>query len=306
MEAALHREFVYLWYYVSVQLDQIFLYWVLGLVIGSAVSVFGRDRIHGLFGRMQGERLGLLGLLPASALGIALPLCMYGTIPIAASFAARGMREDWLAAFMMSSVLLNPQLLLYSAVLGTPILLVRLLSCLLCGMAAGYLVYRFYTRKGRRFFRFDGFGEPANHDTDPDRLRRFLKNLGRNVRATGGYFLLGIVLAALFQRYVPAEAFAALFGRKNEGFGLLLAAAVGVPLYVCGGGTVPLLQAWLLNGMSPGSAAAFMITGPATKIINLSALKSCLGSGHFFRYLLFVLLFSLAAGWLTDWWMLRR
>lgn len=52
MEAALHREFVYLWYYVSVQLDQIFLYWVLGLVIGSAVSVFGRDRIHGLFGRM--------------------------------------------------------------------------------------------------------------------------------------------------------------------------------------------------------------------------------------------------------------
>lgn len=130
---------------------------------------------------------------------------MYGTIPIAASFAARGMREDWLAAFMMSSVLLNPQLLLYSAVLGTPILLVRLLSCLLCGMAAGYLVYRFYTSKGRRFFRFDGFGEPANRDTDPDRLRRFLKNLGRNVRATGGYFLLGIVLAALFQRYVPAE-----------------------------------------------------------------------------------------------------
>lgn len=255
---------------------------------------------------MQGERLGLLGLLPASALGIASPLCMYGTIPIAASFAARGMREDWLAAFMMSSVLLNPQLLLYSAVLGMPILLVRLLSCLLCGMAAGYLVYRFYTSKGRRFFRFDGFGEPANRDTDPDRLRRFLKNLGRNVRATGGYFLLGIVLAALFQCYVPAEAFAVLFGRENEGFGLLLAAAVGVPLYVCGGGTVPLLQAWLLNGMSPGSAAAFMITGPATKIINLSALKSCLGSGHFFRYLLFVLLFSLAAGWLTDWWMLRR
>lgn len=255
---------------------------------------------------MQGKRLGLLGLLPASALGIASPLCMYGTIPIVASFAARGMREDWLAAFMMSSVLLNPQLLLYSAVLGTPILLVRLLSCLLCGMAAGYLVYRFYTRKGRRFFRFDGFGEPANRDTDPDLLRRFLKNLGRNVRATGGYFLLGIVLAALFQRYVPAEAFAALFGRENEGFGLLLAAAVGVPLYVCGGGTVPLLQAWLLNGMSPGSAAAFMITGPATKITNLSALKSCLGSGHFFRYLLFVLLFSLAAGWLTDWWLPRR
>lgn len=303
MEAVLHREFVYLWYYISVQAEQILSYWILGIVIGSAVSVFGRERIHRLFGRMQGEQLGLFGLLPAGVLGILSPLCMYGTIPIAASFAARGMREDWLAAFMMSSVLLNPQLLLYSAVLGPPLLLVRFVSCLLCGIAAGYLVNRFYTRRGRRFFLFDGFTEPENHDTDPNRLRRFLKNVGRNVRATGGYFLLGIVLAALFQRYVPAEAFAGLFGRENEGLGLLFAAAAGVPLYVCGGGTVPLLQAWLLSGMSPGSAAVFMITGPATKITNLSALKSCLGSGHFFRYILFVLLFSLAAGQITDWWM---
>lgn len=175
MEAVLHREFVYLWYYVAVQADQILSYWILGIVIGSAVSVFGRARIHRLFGRMQGEQLGLFGLLPAGVLGILSPLCMYGTIPIAASFAARGMREDWLAAFMMSSVLLNPQLLLYSAVLGTPLLLVRFVSCLLCGIAAGYLVNRFYTRRGRRFFLFDGFTEPENHDTDPNRLRRFLK-----------------------------------------------------------------------------------------------------------------------------------
>ena len=51
-----------------------------------------------------------------------------------------------------------------------------------------------------------------------------------------------------------------LFG-KNEGFGVLMAATIGVPLYMCGGGTIPLLQQWLVDGMSPGSAAAFMITG---------------------------------------------
>ena len=36
--------------------------------------------------------------IPACLLGIASPLCMYGTIPIAASFRKQGMREDWLAA----------------------------------------------------------------------------------------------------------------------------------------------------------------------------------------------------------------
>ena len=39
---------------------------------------------------------------------------MYGTIPIAAAFSESGMDHDWLAAFMMSSILLNPQLIFYS------------------------------------------------------------------------------------------------------------------------------------------------------------------------------------------------
>ena len=118
MAEILHREFVYLWYYFTLQLGQIFPYWVLGMVLGSAISVFAKGSIHALFGRLQTKRLGALGLIPASVLGIASPLCMYGTIPIAASLSRSGMRDDWLAAFMMSSILLNPQLLLYSAALG--------------------------------------------------------------------------------------------------------------------------------------------------------------------------------------------
>lgn len=39
---------------------------------------------------------------------------------------------------------------------------------------------------------------------------------------------------------------------------------IGEPLYACGGGTVPLLQKWLSDGMSMGSAAAFMIIGPSS------------------------------------------
>lgn len=67
----LQREFVYIWYYFDVQLRQIIGYWVLGI---------------------------LLGIVPASLLGIASPLCMYGTIPLAASFSRSGMRDEWLAS----------------------------------------------------------------------------------------------------------------------------------------------------------------------------------------------------------------
>ena len=295
---SLRREGIYLWYYFSVQLEQVFRYWVLGMVIGSAISVFAKDRLHGLFRAMAGRRLGVFGVVPASLLGIASPLCMYGTIPIAASFARQGMCHDWLAAFMMSSILLNPQLILYSGALGTTVLWIRIISCCICGMAAGWLVGAFYSK--RPFFDFRGFEDPVSRDTHPNLLVRFLKNLWRNVKATGPMFLLGVVLSALFQRYVPSDWVASLFG-ENEGFGVLLAATIGVPLYACGGGTIPLLQAWLIDGMSLGSAAAFMITGPATKITNLGALKTILGFRHFALYLIFVMGFSLITGLITNW-----
>lgn len=198
---------------------------------------------------------------------------------------------------MMSSILLNPQLIIYSAALGSAALTVRIVSCFLCGISAGLLVRFFYRNKP--FFNFSGFEERKSRNTHPNPLIRLLKNIGRNFKATGPWFLLGVLLSALFQRYVPTQAFVRLFG-ENEGFGVLMAATIGVPLYACGGGTIPLLQQWLWNGMSMGSAAAFMITGPATKITNLGALKIVLGIKRFALYLAFVIAFSLLTGLFVD------
>ena len=297
MLEVIEREFIYISYYFMVQLRQIFVYWVAGMVIGSLVSVFAKNAIHSLFGGLKDKKMGIWGVIPASLLGTLYPLCMYGTIPIAASFSRHGMRDDWLAAFMMSSILLNPQLMLYSIALGGQALTVRLVTCIFCGILAGLLVHFLWGKKA--FFRFDGFAPGPGRDTDPDLFLRFFKNLGRNVRATGPYFLIGVLLSALFQRYVPADAFASLF-EENEGFGILLAATIGVPLYACGGGTIPLLQQWLASGMSMGAAASFMITGPATKITNLGALKIVLGFRHFFLYLVYVMLFSMVSGFIVN------
>ncbi|MBR2764758.1 MAG: permease [Blautia sp.] len=147
MLTVLRREFIYIWYYFEIQFQQIFWYWILGMLIGSFISVFAKDKIHGVFAGMKNRKWGLFGILPACVLGIASPLCMYGTIPIAASFRKQGMREDWLAAFMMASILLNPQLIIYSAALGTTALAVRIITCFLCGCTAGLLVFTFYREK---------------------------------------------------------------------------------------------------------------------------------------------------------------
>lgn len=266
------------------------------MAIGSVVSVFGKERINRLFAGMRDKKLGLFGIVPACILGLASPMCMYGTIPIAASFSEKGMRDDWLVAFIIASILLNPQLIIYSAALGTTTLIIRIVACFLCGIAAGLLVHFCYHVKA--FFNFSDFAELKSRDIDPNVFLR-LKNFGGNVKATGLYFLLGVLPSALFQRYAPADAFTRLFG-NNKGFGALLAATVGVPLCACGGGTIPLLQQWLASGMSMGSATAFMITGPATKITNLDAVKIVLGMKRFAFYILFNMAFSFLFDRLID------
>lgn len=297
MSDILRRELIYLWYYFDLQFRQIFTFWAFGIVIGSVISVFGKERIHSLFQMLRGKRLGVLGVIPASAIGIASPLCMYGTIPIAASFSQKGMKDDWLAAFMMSSILLNPQLIIYSAALGRTALIIRVVSCFICGIAAGLCVHFFY--KDKSFFNFSGFSDPTSRDTDPNPLLRLLKNIWRNIKTTGPYFLIGILLSALFQRYIPEDFVIRIFG-NNEAFGVLMAATIGVPLYMCGGGTIPLLQGWMLDGMSMGSATAFMITGPSTKITNLGAVKIVLGTKRFILYILFAMAFAFLSGVLVD------
>ncbi len=295
MTEILQREAIYLWYYITVLFEQIFRYWAGGVLIGSAISVFAKQSILRWFSDLQDKPIGILGILPASALGVLSPLCMYGTIPIAASFSQKGMKDDWLAAFMMSSILLNPQLIIYSSALGTHVMIIRVISSLIGGILAGIIINLLYTSRKKVFFTFSSMISCSSRDTARNPLVRYLKNVWRNIRATLPYFLFGIILTAAFQRYVPDTLTTALFGR-NQAFGVLMAAALGVPLYACGGGTIPLLFDWMARGMSLGSATAFMIAGPGTKITNLGALKAILGFRRFGLYLMYIILLSWIMG----------
>lgn len=281
--------------YLSMQMEEILPYWALGIMLGSALSVFGKSFVHGMVMRL-GNSLGLFGVVPASVLGILSPLCMYGTLPLAASLSQRGLREDWLAAFMMSSVLLNPQMVIYVAALGKPLLFLTLSFSFFCGALAEVLVH--FLAGNKPFFNFSGFGEMENHDTDPRLLMRLLKNMGRNVKATGSWFLLGILAAVLFQTFLPAGAGREFFSR-HETAGPLLGSLLGIPFYVCGG-AVPLLLSWMEEGMSSGAVLAFLIAGPATKVTNLTALKAVFGPRHFLAYSVYILLFAVMAGMTAD------
>ncbi len=305
----LQREFIYISNYFIIQFMQIIYYYLFGITLGSAINVFFKDKMinfasvkmqSNIVGKKERQNLtgNIVGLIFCSIIGILSPLCMYGTIPIAASFDKKSIKQYYIASFMFSSILLNPQLIIYSLALGKTVLLIRILSCFAFGLLAGIIIMIFY--KDKAFFNFKLFEIPVKQNNDKNMFIAFFKSIIRNIEHTGLYFLIGILLSALFQRYINAEAFASLFGEGNKGFGVLLAATIGVPIYVCGGATVPLLLSWLEVGMSYGAASSFMITGPATKITNIAALKMVFGIKHFIFYFAYTILFATATGILIN------
>ena len=267
-------------------------YWASGLVLGSLISVYLSagiaDRMSGLSG------VGVVGrgasVCVAAVLGVVSPLCMYGTIPVIAALGKKGVPQHLLAAFMISSVLLNPNLFLLGFVLGAHIALARLGLALLAGVLAGAGVLVFRKSPLFSFERFD----PKDKGK-----KRLLPDLLKAFRITAPYLLLGITITALFNRYIPPHWVSAMFGAR-QGIGVLFAASLSIPLYACGGGIIPLIRAWLFAGMGYGDALAFMIAGPATKITNLAAVKMILGAKNFVLYLAYAIGFAVAVGLIVE------
>ena len=274
-----------LWAGILAQLTMIAPYWATGLTIGSLISVYLSDRIAAKISDLTAKRLWVV--FPAAFLGVASPLCMFGTVPLIATLGKKGVPQHVLAAFMVSSVLLNPNLLLVSFVLGFEIVVARLTLALLCGIFAGVAVL--YGLRERNLFTYERFSDQAG------KRRHLLTNLLKAVRITAPYLLIGVTLTALSERYIHPEWIAGLFGARR-GLGVLFATVLSVPLYICGAGTIPLIRAWLAAGMGAGDALTFMLAGPATKINNLSAVKMILGFKNFLLYLAFVIGFAVLSG----------
>lgn len=120
------------------QIQRLLPYWLAGLLVGSIVSVFLSPLISAAASRIGRGRLAALPACAiAAVLGAASPVCMYGTVPLIASLGRRGVPQHVLAAFMITSILINPNLFVFSLAQGAPLAMLRLGACIAAGILAG-------------------------------------------------------------------------------------------------------------------------------------------------------------------------
>jgi uncharacterized protein len=228
-----------------------------------------------LVGRVFAGRHGLGAALVTGAL---VPGCSRSTMPLAMGLrGAAGQRLGTLAVLVFVAPLLSPvTVALTWSMLGWQMTVARVLAALAGAALFGVLINRsepwFESRapvsvaavaSGEGEGEGCGGADCRQQTRSAGRVGQVMQRLvvetvtlGRHVI---GYFLAGMILAALITTLLPADAIPDLLGGTAGPAAFLLAAIVGAPISVCQGEEVPITYAVLASGVAAGPALTFLL-----------------------------------------------
>ena len=224
-------------------------------------------------------------VIKASLLGMPLPLCSCGVVPVAASLKKQGAGPGPTTAFLISTPETGVDSIAITYALLDPIMtVIRPLAALITATSAGLLVNLLPAGPpapacalGSSCCNTTCTLQHSSPDTPlrraiPDGIRYAFTQLLADI---GPYLLAGIAIAGLITWMIPDG-----FIERHLGSGLpsmLIMLAVGIPLYVCASASTPIVAALALKGLSPGAALVFLLAGPATNAATITVVAGLLG-----------------------------
>ena len=298
--------------------------WLLwGFLFAGGLSLcFTPERVERLLGRRAGWRAVLWAVL----LGVPLPLCSCGVLPVAAGLRKSGASKGATAGFLLAT----PQTGLDSifatyALLGGLFAVTRPLVALLSGLTGGWLIEWLDAEETTKNAEGDaGFNHKEHKETQgntatgsdaeatQEKAAQEVTLEGRVVGGVAGLLrvgnyafcllgnvarplALGLVISAAILAFVPPDGLVGEWLAKDWiAFPVML--LVGLPLYVCSTASIPMALALMAKGLSPGAALIFLIAGPALNGASLTTLWALLGRRSAALFLAVVAIFAVGSG----------
>ena len=249
------------------------------------------------------RHLGGRGIWPrvkASLLGVPLPLCSCGVIPVSMSLFKHGASRGATISFLLSTPQTGVDSILVTLSLLGPIFAVfRPFVAFATGLIGGTLVDLLAmdrpTDRTDRETCQDDCCALVKHSRTRRAFRYGFVALPRDI---GKAMLIGLFIAAILSAIVPNDYFA---GKLAHPFlAMVLMLFLGIPVYVCATASVPVAAVLIMKGLTPGAALVFLMTGPATNAASLVTIWKVLGRRTAVAYLATVAGCALASGMLLD------
>ena len=244
---------------------------VLILIISYIQSYFPPERTKKILSRFHGIGANII----AALLGTVTPFCSCSSIPLFIGFTGAGLPLGVTFSFLISSPMVDlGSLVLLMSVFGWRVALLYVVLGLVIAVIGGTLIEKLhlenqveeYIRRGRSF---DALQEELHFK---DRLKFAWEQVVSTAEKVFPYVLVGVGIGAVIHNWIPADFIVKVLGDNNP-FGVILAAACGVPMYADIFGTVPIAEALLAKGALLGVVLSFMMSVTTLSVPSMIMLR---------------------------------
>ena len=230
---------------------------VLIWMISYIQSYFPPERSRKILGRFHGIGANLI----AALLGTVTPFCSCSSIPLFIGFTSAGLPLGVTFSFLISSPMVDlGSLVLLMSIFGWKVAVVYVVLGLVIAVAGGTLIDRMHLEEQVEEFIRNGraVDVPQEQLHVRDRMAYAWEQVTATVKKVLPYILLGVGIGAVIHNWIPETWIVSALGDSNP-FGVILAAAAGVPMYADIFGTIPIAEALLAKGALLGVVLSFMM-----------------------------------------------
>lgn len=234
-------------------------------------SYFPPERTKKIIGKFKGVKANIVG----AVLGTLTPFCSCSSIPLFIGFTNAGLPVGVTFSFLISSPLVDlAAFLLLVSIFGIKIALAYVIVGIILAVTGGTLIDKLgmedyieqYIKSG------SSVDIEAPDLTKKDRVIFAKEQMLFTLNKVWLYVLIGVGIGAIIHNWIPTEIIQNILGSNNP-FSVLLATAVGIPMYADIFGTLPVAEALFFKGVGVGTILAFMMSVTALSLPSIIMLR---------------------------------
>lgn len=247
----------------------------------------------------------LLGNSMAGILGIVTPFCSCSAIPLFLGFVKSGIPLGVTFSFLIAAPLINEVgVIMLIGIFGWKTGILYVLSGLVVAILSGWVIGKLKLEKWVQNWVYDNqSGTPEITEPVLKFGQRIICGYDAVVQILKGiwiYIVIGIAVGAFIHGYIPQNYLVSVMD-ESSWYSVPLAVAVGIPLYSCTAGAVPIALSLIDKGVPIGSALAFMMSVIGLSLPELIILKKVLKIRLIMLFVAILAILIMLLGYLFNW-----
>ncbi len=257
------------------------------------------------------KHLGTKGIKPilySTIIGTIVPVCCWGSLPIAVTFFLKGASLGPVLSFLIATPATSINAILVTwKFFGIKFAIYLFFSVIITGIVAGLIGNKLKFNPKIKISddtecchcENEVYDNSKQNKTVFERIKSVLKYAYIDLpKEIGLETMLGLVLAALVSAVTPVGK---LIKKFLYGiYGYLFSVVFGLIMYMCATMSVPLVDALVKQGLNIGAGFALLLIGPITSYGTILVIRKEFGFRILLFYLLIICFFAVSLGYIYS------